>query len=424
MMKRSAAAFVLLLLSVLASTSASPWKLSEPYSSTGSLRQFGLFIDPTTKFHHLMLFDSAHPGRIHYLRLSDQGVLLTRVEFSVPSLLSVTDGKLVGSEDGQRLHLLVSGIRRESGAAREHAEIWYAESEDGGGVWSFVEPVPREGDQECHRRGNAMMAVKETGRVYVFYSFCCNCSFGQYSIRTASKPATTSKLGAETILHHFPLPAHVGYQLAAAYTLPQVGPSPVLHLFWVEYRDKKGNLHYARSTDGGTTWEHRGSIVVDTAGVGMRGRMEIAGNLRVRPDAFYLLCLGKMGWQLLAVSGHGEYWTALSGLGKTLKGKEVDHEAGVAICGVDVPLAYTLLNNETAPTNLRVLSPTCEKPRSLRPPFETHGKNMGSAGLACSTDPNTGGTMITVVAEIAGTDGRRKVVVATRRMDEGAECDN
>ncbi len=204
-------------------------------------------------FTHILLNYEPSEGKsmsLHYTQMdkipSSKRVLVDGVHSTIAARLNVLDST------GTDILVVENAKRDNSGTiCVEHEtrgcdDLFVIESKNGGESWSAPTPVPRTNMSDSYARFDpAVLHIKETGRVFVFYVMVRG--YKNITIGYVSRPKDSLTFSQEKTIFS---PRNItGYNVYAAYTWN--GHTPIIHLMWYETGPY---LFYARSTDFGFTW--------------------------------------------------------------------------------------------------------------------------------------------------------------------------
>ncbi len=201
-----------------------------------------LYADPVSGILHLLVKHN-HDDIMDYWQLSPEGKRLQKFVFSDPAMTDFEYGSIIGSE--QNLYCTLVG-GPDFASARV---IAFAESSDYGKTWTKLVFLSGSND-DCDRTGAALLRVKETGRLYVFYHRLCGKDNETVAYVTRS-PDSHVFAGEKTILSvgtSFPYMPNI----AATYTYSN--KRATLHLFFGEGPQLNESLWYTSSVDNGLRW--------------------------------------------------------------------------------------------------------------------------------------------------------------------------
>ncbi len=161
---------------------------------------------------------------------------------------------LFGATNDQELYTVSVGARNPKSSTAECdtdittgcSEVIFRESKDGGETWSPLVFAPRKNMTDLmHRKGASIIKIKDTGRIYIFYSK--HEVFGKSTISFITRPESSSIFSAEVDI--VKLPARLtDFAVISAATV--VKGRQVLHVAW----NQNGDLMYT-STENGITWD-------------------------------------------------------------------------------------------------------------------------------------------------------------------------
>jgi len=235
-----------------------------------------IYIDPSTNITHFgysiqwreEFMDSYE---ICYRHMDSNGQLSEQIRLtSDPRLYRST---ITGAGNGKNLYITAFGPRNsfEGYCSEQYGtdgcyDIYFTESADNGKTWTKWRQLDHGNQTDIYRRlGETTFIVKETGRMFVFYSV------GSYEERNAigfvTKPKDSSLFSRESIIATRG-PHYVAAGIGASYTYDK--GTLVLHVCWEELWGKSwaeyDNIYYSQSRDMGIHWSEPRAIAHDATG--------------------------------------------------------------------------------------------------------------------------------------------------------------
>ena len=229
-----------------------------------------LYTDPSTGTSHALW--CAHQSQyMNYWRITESQAVISRTPIVDPIITSFFAGRIIGPGNGRDLYMLTMGTR----GVHDSYDQFLSESHDNGDTWSqFVRPPRDDMDDECDRYGDALLLIKETGRIYLFYQLDCE---GQYAkLAFVTRPPGSQVFSRERVVIDNPDHEQIRPSITAEYTIES--EKMVLHIVWgeVDNRERRRVMH-VRSQDYGLTWSVPGIVSGTDKCAGMWSISSIAG---------------------------------------------------------------------------------------------------------------------------------------------------
>ncbi len=232
---------------VLLHAALSRWDVqTKIYSTDNSISDQHMWLDESTGYHHIVF--SERVGKVakamylvHYLN----NTVLTK-EF-LPGYQHYT-AHITGAGDGKHVFIVFSASRTPTNT--KLADVFFAESANGGVSWSEPVRLPRPNmDDSDERKFPKLVFVRETGRLFVFF---CRQNNGKYrGVYYVGRAKDSTVFSSETAIDtRFQLIT----DLSATYTYSSGMATVFVHWF-TEHRDPTKGVHIGAVTqDNGVHW--------------------------------------------------------------------------------------------------------------------------------------------------------------------------
>jgi len=246
--------FILILLAGFSFQSWTPVKILGSHSDCTSIKD--AVRDDAEHLH--VLYSVPRPWTLYYIKLDRYHNVI--VNYTMP-VKNAEFGVISRSKASLFVAILA-----------DHA-IWYIESNDNG--WNWNDPVRVHKDEflQVERSEPAILAVKETGRVFIFYNrHKLSTVFNDMVMVT--KPFGSDFFSAEKIIS--PKESTV---FSAVYTFPKNNDIPRIHFFASIVQNGEHNIEYSTSDNLGLTWRNLGFVAGKYVDTGYRFIAHAASNL-------------------------------------------------------------------------------------------------------------------------------------------------
>ncbi len=386
--KTSTCLVLLLLLNLVASEWIDQQEIGSPYClDTGPCYTFHRH--DASKTTHLAYCGKDDQGnvRLFYFRILDDNT-------TVPVALdSVHDCRFADITGGGDELLIAEGARKVSGPTDGRSDVFYLISKDGGKTWTVPAPVARKDANDANNRTNpSALYVKETGRVWIFYSL--QTPEGRAIAASSRAPGSLVFSNERKLNIQY---TNAAYYPKAAYTF--AAGSCVLHLAWTEYvgtssYNMKYLGRYTYSPDSGISWNQPRDLAPSFY-------VGVTSILTFGQSTVYLVYnnITEFGQMYLAWSSNGgkdwEKRVRLPGSGAP--------ESGVALCtnpSGEEPTLFVMTNDYFKNVNFGIFNVASGEYRSADSCF--HGLTFaGGPILSCYYDSD-----FTVLASIESSNSR------------------
>lgn len=229
----------------LAQLAACAWTKPKTIVNVGSgFSAEDIYTDPTTGITHFLYFHVLKDPVVTYVQLFPNQSIAFSKNFSMDNARYYADARILGQDDGKNIMVMLNAKKRNPAYV---ADVFYADSKDGGKTWSAFTAVPRTRmDDSVNRYSTAVIFIKETKRHFIFYQVSND------KIAYVSRAAGSTTFSREKIIY-----TDAGYKqldgsLDATYSMQ--GNNPILHVFWINIDNKKNYIYYMNSPTNGASW--------------------------------------------------------------------------------------------------------------------------------------------------------------------------
>ncbi len=296
-----------------------------------------MYTDRVAKVHHLLLseFDPWRNSSILYLKVNNSdGKILAQTSFLADNLRSLCHRDTIIGDDKGHVYLFICtplfNITRTF-------TISFSESLDGGNSWSKLVPL-HDMEEECGRFPTGARVIKETGRLYLFYSHY-NFTSDKHSIRFMTRSPGSAKFSVERTVQNCVQASTINHIVKLEYS--HIGKGRIaLHVFWTEQSQTSASMYYIKSEDGGSSWTGPAAITGNKA-IGSIP-FDLAYDEQVTPTILGVYMDGTLN--AFYTNDSGRTFGSISGRSVLEKMLPSSYpQKSVAVCGTrDHPMAYRL----------------------------------------------------------------------------------